>query len=131
MCSTLITIFSGYRIFNFAVTLGIRYLDKFERVIDYHVTYHILELICITVRIALYQYVKNKEETMNDILKGNNQFIKMWYLFFCWTGYFIGHKIGIKRGNYKMQMSNLAAFTPLFLAAGKFKYVSFVTYFLA
>src|SRR6266540_7118512 len=130
MCSTLITIFSGYGIFNLTVTLSIRYLDKLERVIDYWATCRVLELIWIAVRIALCQHVKNKEETMNDILKGNNQFIKVWYLFFYWTGYFIGHKIGIKRGNYKMQMSNLAAFTPLFLAAGKFKYVSFVTYFL-
>ncbi|CAG8743081.1 11412_t:CDS:1, partial [Funneliformis mosseae] len=46
---------------------------------------------------------------MNDILKSDNQFIKVWYLFFCWMRYFVDHKIGIRRGNYRMQMSNLAA----------------------
>ena len=35
MCSTLITIFSEYRIFNLAATLSVRYLDKLEYIIDY------------------------------------------------------------------------------------------------
>ena len=83
MCSILITIFSGYGIFNLAASLGVRYLDKLERVVDYRVTYRVLELIWIAVGIALCQHVKNKGETMNDILKGDNQFIKVWYLFFC------------------------------------------------
>ena len=68
---------------------------------------------------------------MNNILKGNNQFIKVWYLFFCWAGYLIGYKIRIRRGNYRMQMSNLAAFAPLFPAAGKFKYAISIVHFLA
>ncbi|CAG8590705.1 16645_t:CDS:2 [Gigaspora rosea] len=107
MCCTLITIFSGYGIYKLAPTLGVRYLDKFEH------------------------HVKKENKTMNDILSGNNYLIKVWYLFFRWTGYFIGHKIGIRRGNYEMQMANLAAFAPLFPAAGKFKYASSVAHFLA
>ncbi|CAG8790173.1 4298_t:CDS:2, partial [Gigaspora rosea] len=70
MCSTLITIFSGYGIFNLAATL---------------------------------RYVKKEEKTMSDILDGNNYLIKM---------------------------TNLAVFAPLFPAAGKFKYASFVAHFL-
>ena len=44
--------------------------------------------------------------------------MKVWYLFFHWNGYFVGHKIGIRKGNYMMiQMANLTAFVPLFTAA--------------
>jgi len=44
--------------------------------------------------------------------------MKVWYLFFHWNGYFVGHKIGIRKGNYMMtQMANLTAFAPLFAAA--------------
>ncbi|CAG8753362.1 19873_t:CDS:2, partial [Cetraspora pellucida] len=87
MCCTLITISSGYGIFNLAATLGVKYLEKFEL------------------------YSKNKGITMNQILDS--------------------HKIRIKRENYRMQMANLAAFAPLFFAAGKFKYASAVAHFLA
>ena len=131
MCSTLITIFSGYGIFNLAAVLGVRYLEKFEHVVDYRATCRVLELIWVAVGIALRQHVKREKKTMNEILNSNNYLIKIWYLFFRWTGYFIGHKIGIRRGNYRMQMANLAAFAPLFPAAGKFRYASSVAHFLA
>ncbi|CAG8560499.1 1935_t:CDS:2, partial [Gigaspora rosea] len=68
MRSTLITIFSGYGIFNLAAVLGAKYLDKFERVVDYRVTCCVLELIWIVVGIALCQYVNDKNEPMIDIL---------------------------------------------------------------
>jgi len=45
MCSALITIFSGYGIFNLAANLGVRYLDKLEKVVDYSATCRVLELI--------------------------------------------------------------------------------------
>ncbi len=45
MCNVLITIFSGYRIFNLAASLGVRYLDKLEKVVDYLATCRVLELI--------------------------------------------------------------------------------------
>jgi len=35
ICSALITIFSGYGIFNLAASLGVKYLDKLEKVADY------------------------------------------------------------------------------------------------
>ncbi|RIB10840.1 hypothetical protein C2G38_2105106 [Gigaspora rosea] len=53
---------------------------------------------------------------MSNILNSNNQLVKVWYLFFHWAGYFVGHKKGIKKGNYEMQIANLAAFAPLFPA---------------
>ena len=45
MCNTLIIIFSGYSIFNLAANLGICFLDKLEKVVDYQATCRILELI--------------------------------------------------------------------------------------
>jgi hypothetical protein len=35
MCSVLLTIFSGYGIYNMAAILGVAFLDKLEKVIDY------------------------------------------------------------------------------------------------
>ncbi|CAG8749661.1 19117_t:CDS:2 [Cetraspora pellucida] len=35
MCSTLIIIFSEYGLFNLAATLEVKYLKKFEHVVDY------------------------------------------------------------------------------------------------
>jgi len=80
-----------------------------------------------------YASIKNHETitTINDILSGDNNLIKVWYLYFRWAGYFIGHKIGIRQGNYNMQMANLAAFAPLFPAAGKNNYASSVAHYLA
>jgi hypothetical protein len=49
MCSALITIFSGYGIFDLAANLGVCYLDKLEKVVDYQATCHVLELIWVAV----------------------------------------------------------------------------------
>ena len=35
MCSILITIFSGFGIFNLAAALGAKFLDKLEAIVDY------------------------------------------------------------------------------------------------
>jgi hypothetical protein len=45
ICSTLITIFSSYGIFNLTANLRVHYLDKLEKVIDYSATCCVLELI--------------------------------------------------------------------------------------
>ena len=69
--------------------------------------------------------------TMKDIENEDNKIIKVWYYYFCWTGYLIEHKIGIRKGNYDMQFKNLAAFSPLFPIAGKSNYARSVTHFLS
>ena len=131
MCSALITIFSGYGIFNLAANLGVCYLDKLEKVVDYSATCHVLELIWMAVGIAINKYLYSKNKTMNDIKNDENNVVKVWYYYFCWAGYWLGHKIGIKKGNYDMQFKNLAAFSPLFPVAGKSNYTRSVTYFLS
>jgi len=99
--------------------------------VDYRVTSHVIELIWGAVGMVLCQHVKSHGGEMHDILTGDNQVMKVWYLFFRWTGYFVGHKIGIRKGNYMMQMANLTAFAPLFAAAGKYRYAGSVAHFLA
>jgi len=131
MCSALITIFSGYGIFDLAASLGVRYLDKLEKVVDYSATCRVLELIWIAVGIAIVQYLNNKNKSMEDIKYEDNRIVKVWYHYFCWAGYLFGHKIGIRKGNYNMQFKNLAAFSPLFPVAGKSNYARSVTYFLS
>ena len=139
MCSALIIIFSGYGIFNLAANLGVQYLDKLERVVDYSATFCVLELIWIAVSIAITQYLNSKNMTMKDIKYGNNnnnnnnnnKIIKVWYCYFCWAGYLLEHKIGIRKGNFDMQFKNLAAFSPLFPVAGKSNYARSVTHFIS
>ena len=61
----------------------------------------------------------------------NNDVLKVWYYYFCWAGYWFGHKQGIRKGNYNMQFKNLLAFSPLFPVVGKSNYTRSVTYFLS
>ena len=128
MC--IITIFSRYRIFNLAASLGVRYLDKLKKVVDYSATYRVLELIWVAIGIAINKYLYEKNKTIEDIKNDDNNVLKVWYYYFCWAGYWYGHKIGIRRGNYSMQFENLTAFSPLFPVAGKNNYTRSITYFL-
>ena len=61
MLNVLITLFSSYGIFDLATALGVRFLDKFESVIDYRFTRHILELIWVAVDIVLHIYCNKKK----------------------------------------------------------------------
>ena len=130
MCNTLITIFSGYGIFNLAACIGVKYLDKLEKVTDYQATCRVLELIWVADGISLNQIMKCKNKTFKDIQNENNYMLKVWYLYFCWCGFWIGHKIGIRYGNYNMQFDNLLAFAPLFPISGKNNYSKSVTHFI-
>ncbi|CAJ0900037.1 14222_t:CDS:2 [Entrophospora sp. SA101] len=47
MCGTLLTIFSGYGIYNLAANLGVSYLEKLEKVVDYSATCRVIEHIWI------------------------------------------------------------------------------------
>jgi len=127
----LITIFSGYRIFNLAASLGVRYLDKLKKVVDYSATYRVLELIWVAIGIAINKYLYEKNKTIEDIKNDDNNVLKVWYYYFCWAGYWYGDKIGIRQENYNMQFENLTAFSPLFSVVGKSNYTRSVTYFLS
>ncbi|CAG8795516.1 23703_t:CDS:2, partial [Cetraspora pellucida] len=131
MCSALITIFSGYGIFNLAAKLGVKHLDKLEKVVDYQATCRVLELIWIAVGAAISQYVTCRNMKMSDIENCNNNVLKVWYYYYKWAGYWIGHKIGIRKGNFEMQFKNLSAFSPLFPVAGKKNYAKSVVHFLS
>ena len=59
MCSVLIVLFSSYRIFDLAKELGVKFLDKLDKVVDYRSTVRVLELIWSAVIIAIRIYLKN------------------------------------------------------------------------
>ncbi|CAB5208870.1 unnamed protein product [Rhizophagus irregularis] len=60
----LITIFSGYGIFNMAGILGVRFLDKLEKGVDFRATSRVLELIWISVGIAIHiHYLEKSRRT--------------------------------------------------------------------
>ncbi|UZN99313.1 uncharacterized protein OCT59_000591 [Rhizophagus irregularis] len=128
MMMALITIFSGYRIFNMAGILGVRFLDKLEKGIDFRATSRVLELIWISVGIAIHIYVKKKKQTLDNILKKENNCVKVWYLYFQWASYWRAHWFGIRWGVFDLQHESLKAFSPLFPIAGKSNYARSVTY---
>ncbi|GBC44445.1 uncharacterized protein OCT59_014491 [Rhizophagus irregularis] len=128
MMMALITIFSGYGIFNMAGILGIRFLDKLEKGVDFRATSRVLELIWISVGIAIHIYVKKKKQTLDNILKEENNCVKVWYLYFQWASYWRAHWFSIRWGIFDLQHESLKAFSPLFPIAGKSNYARSVTY---
>jgi hypothetical protein len=133
MASALITIFSSYGIFDLCVAIGVKFLDKFESVIDYRSTVKTIELIWVAVGIALRIYLKSKNLHKNNILDENfeeYQVLKVWYLFYHWAGLFLAHKAGIRIGNFNIQRYTLSAFAPLIPSAGKSNYAQSIAHFI-
>ncbi|RHZ50930.1 hypothetical protein Glove_487g10 [Diversispora epigaea] len=114
MCSVLLTIFSGYGIYNMAAVLGVVFLDKLEKIVDYRSTCRILDLIWIAVGSAIHIYIKKKNLNFNNIMDMENNLLKTWFCFYKWTSYWKGHRTGIRTGNNKLQIQCLSAFSPLF-----------------
>ena len=44
-------------------------------------------------------------------MEGENNLVKVWYLYYKWTSIWKGHKTGIRTGNFDMQFSHLAAYS--------------------
>jgi len=57
-CSVLLVLFSSYGLLSLASHLGVRFLDKFESVIDYRSTARVLDLLWVTVGISINIYIK-------------------------------------------------------------------------
>ncbi|PKK56179.1 hypothetical protein RhiirC2_460750 [Rhizophagus irregularis] len=132
MLGVLLTIFSSYGIFHFAAAIGVRFLDKFQAVVDYRSTRRVLELIWIAVGIAIHIYAKKKNINVENISNEPNENIcvKVWYFYYKYFTMWKSHLIGIRIGNYELQHDSLTAFALLFPAAGKNNYTTSVAYFL-
>ncbi|GBB89767.1 hypothetical protein RclHR1_16570002 [Rhizophagus clarus] len=76
MCSVLLTIFSSYGIYNLAATLGVKFLDKLESVVDYHSTCKVLDLTWIAVACAIQIHVIEKQIENSQIEGGDNNLLK-------------------------------------------------------
>ena len=77
MCNTLLTVFSSYRIYNLAATLGVKFLDKLELVVDYHSTCRVLDLIWAAVACAIQIYITEKQINILQIEEENNDLLKV------------------------------------------------------
>ena len=64
MCSVLVTIFSGFGIFNLAAALGTKFLDKLEAVVDYRSTCRVLKMIWFVVGVAIHIHLKKHNKTI-------------------------------------------------------------------
>ncbi|RHZ63303.1 hypothetical protein Glove_330g4 [Diversispora epigaea] len=82
MLSVLLTIFSSYGIFHLVTAIGVRFLDKFQAVVDYRSTRRVMELIWVAVGIAIHIYIKKKNINIENILMEKNICIKVWYLYY-------------------------------------------------
>src|SRR5205814_9799856 len=51
-CSVLLVLFSSYGLLSLASHLGVRFLDKFEAVVDYRSTARVLDLLWVAVATA-------------------------------------------------------------------------------
>ena len=76
------------------------FLETLEKNIDYRATSCVLELIWAAVGIW--------NMTVSDILNENNHVLRVWFLYYCYFGYWKCHQLGIRRGNFEMQIENLA-----------------------
>ncbi|RHZ83701.1 hypothetical protein Glove_88g137 [Diversispora epigaea] len=132
MCSVLIVLFSSYGIFDLAKVLGVKFLDKLDKVVDYRSTVRVLELIWCAVAISIHIYIKKTNLNINNILDSNstNNVLKIWYLYYHWASIFKAHRLGIRVGNYKLQKNALACFAGLFASVGKFNYSVLVAQYL-
>ena len=133
MCSVLIVLFSSYGIFDLAKELGVKFLDKLDKVVDYRSTVRILELIWSAVIIAIRIYLKSNNLHKFNVMNsdsGANIVLKIWYLYYQWASIFKVHRVGIQVGNYQLQKNALACFSGLFASAGKSNYSTSVALFL-
>ncbi|RHZ71748.1 hypothetical protein Glove_253g47 [Diversispora epigaea] len=134
MCSVLIVLFSSYGIFDLAKELGVKFLDKLDKVVDYRSTVRVLELIWSAVIIAIRIYFKknnlHKDNIMESSSKKINTILKIWFLYYQWTSVFKIHRVGIRVGNYQLQKDALTCFCGLFASAGKSNYSVSVSHFL-
>ncbi|UZO28534.1 uncharacterized protein OCT59_022054 [Rhizophagus irregularis] len=134
MMSALVTLFSSYGIYDLATALGVKFLDKFAAVIDYRSTRRVLELIWVAVGAAINIYLQKSKIKIEEILfcPANEKIcLRIWYLYYEWFAIWKTHLTGIRCENYELQKFGLAAFAPLFPAAGKSNYATSVTHFLA
>jgi len=132
MCSVLINIFSGYGIFNLAESLGAKFLSNLQKVVDYRATCRVLELIWVAVGISLQIYSSKHQTSIDNLLENStNEILKVWILYWKWAGLWKSHKLGIRTGNWDMQIESLSAFAPLFPVAGKLNYSTSVCHYLA
>jgi hypothetical protein len=131
MCSVLLTIFSGYGIYNMAAVLGVVFLDKLEKIVDYRSTCRILDLIWIAVGSAIHIYLKKSNLNISNIMDTKNDLLKIWFCFYKWSSFWKGHRTGIRTGNSDLQVQCLSAFAPLFPIAGKVNYTRSTVHFLA
>ncbi|CAG8636768.1 15236_t:CDS:2, partial [Cetraspora pellucida] len=68
MMSTIINIFFGNGIFNFAATLDVKYLSNFQKVVEYKTALLILNLLQTSVGITLHLFVAKKQITIDYLL---------------------------------------------------------------
>ncbi|RHZ71230.1 hypothetical protein Glove_261g3 [Diversispora epigaea] len=113
MASAFVTIFSSYGIFDLAAAIGVKFLDKLEKVVDYRATVRIIELIWASVGITLQIHLKSKNLNKNNIWDEKYEefkILKIWYSFYNWAGLFLAHRIDIRIGNFDIQKNNLSPY---------------------
>ena len=82
MCSVLLMIFSGYGIYNMAAILGVVFLDKLEKVVDYRSTCRVLDLIWVAIGSAIHIHISKNNLELEAIMNLENNLLKTWFCFY-------------------------------------------------
>jgi len=54
-----------------------------------------LELIWASTGIAIHHYIRQKEPSLEQLMGGDNNMVKAWFLYFKWASIWKEHKLGI------------------------------------
>ena len=133
-CSVLLVLFSSYGLLSLASRLGVRFLDKLKIAMDYRSTARILNLLWVSVGIAINIHITSKKIHISEIMDGKNDThicLKVWYLYYRWAGIWKAHKMGMRIGNFNIQKDSLAAGVPLFASAAKSNYTTAIAHYLS
>ena len=71
-CSVLLVLFSSYGLISLTSYLGVRFLDKFETAVDYHLTVRVLDMLWVIIGIAINIYIIKKEILFSEIMDIEN-----------------------------------------------------------
>ena len=68
----MLVLFSSYELLSLASCLGVHFLDKFEAAVDYHSTARVLDLLWVSVGVAINIHITKKGISFFEIMECEN-----------------------------------------------------------
>ncbi|RHZ70951.1 hypothetical protein Glove_264g47 [Diversispora epigaea] len=132
-------IFRHYGLLSLTSHLGVRFLDKFESVVDYRSTARVLDLLWAAVGIAINIYTTEKKISLDEIMDGVRFLDKFEsvvdyrstarVLDLLWAA--VGIAINIYTTEKKISLDEIMDAGPLYASAGKLNYTTAIAHYLS